>query len=387
MFVKERESEKEKKHPEPISGNLGGTILGPTNPSRERENPDILVPPRTDAGTLPNYKWSFADSHMRLEEGGWARQTTIRELPSAKTIAGVNMRLKAGAVREMHWHAEAEWSYMLKGNARITAVDQEGRAFQDDLSEGDLWYFPAGIPHSIQGIGDDGCEFLLAFDDGDFSENSTFLLTDWFAHTPKEVLAKNFGVPESAFANIPKKELYIFPMPVPPPLAQDRVAGNGPLPYPFSYKMLKQEPIKTKSGQVRIVDSTNFKASKTIAAALVEIEPGGMRELHWHPNGDEWQFYISGQARMTIFGSEGLARTFNYQAGDVGIAPFPMGHYIENIGKTTLRFLEIFRSDHYADVSLSKWLAFTPRELVLGHLKIDPSLLAKIPKQKTPIVP
>lgn len=371
----------------PIKGKLGGTILGPTNPSRQLENPDILVPPRTDAGTLPNYKWSFADSHMRLEEGGWARQTTIRELPSAKTVAGVNMRLNAGAVREMHWHAESEWSYMLKGHARITAIDQKGRAFQDDLEEGDLWFFPAGIPHSIQGIGPDGCEFLLAFDDGNFSEDSTFLLKDWFAHTPKEVLAKNFGVDEAAFTNIPKKELYIFPCPLPPPLAEDRLIGNGPVPNSFTYKMLRQKPIKTKSGQVRIVDSSIFAASKTIAAALVEIEPGGMRELHWHPNGDEWQYYISGQARMTVFGSEGLARTFDYQAGDVGVAPFPMGHYVENTGKTTLRFLEIFKSDHYADISLSKWLAFTPHELVKAHLKIDESILAKIPKQATPVVP
>lgn len=379
--------EKGKNHPEPISGNLGATILGPTNPSREEENPDILVPPRTDSGTLPNYKWSFADSHMRLEEGGWARQTTIRELPSAKTIGGVNMRLKAGAVREMHWHAEAEWSYVIKGNVRITAVDQDGRTFQDDLTEGDLWFFPAGIPHSIQGLGPDGCEFLLAFDDGHFSEDSTFLLTDWLAHTPKEVLAKNFGVSEEAFANIPKKELYIFPAKIPPPLAQDRVEGNGPMPLPLSYKFLKQEPIRTKYGQVRIADSSNFKASKTIAAALVEVEPGGMRELHWHPNGDEWQFYLSGQARMTVFGSEGLARTFNYQAGDVGVIPFPMGHYIENIGSTTLRFLELFRSSYYADVSLAKWLAFTPHELVKAHLKIDESILKQIPKNKTPVVP
>lgn len=321
---------------------------------------------------------------MRLEEGGWARQTTIRELPAAKTIAGVNMRLKAGAVREMHWHAEAEWSYMLKGKARITAVDQEGRTFQDDLNEGDLWFFPAGIPHSIQGLGDDGCEFLLAFDDGDFSEDSTFLLTDWLAHTPKEVLAKNFGVPEAAFANIPKKELYIFQTQIPGPLTKDRVVGNGPVPLSFSHRLLAQEPIRTKSGQVRIVDSSNFPASKTIAAALVEIEPGGMRELHWHPNGDEWQFYISGHARMTVFGSESLARTFNYQAGDVGVVPFPMPHYVENIGKTTLRFLEIFRSDHFADISLAKWLAFTPHELVRAHLNIDESILTKIPKQKTP---
>ncbi len=151
--------------------------------------------------------------------------------------------------------------------------------------------------------------------------------------------------------------------------------------------MLKQKPIKTKSGCVRITDSSVFKASKTIAVALVEIEPGGLRELHWHPNVDEWQYYISGEARMTVFASEGKARTFNYQAGDVGYIPFPMAHYVENIGKTTLRFLEAFRSDHYADVSLANWLALTPHELVRAHLNIDESVLSKMHTHKTPIVP
>ncbi len=379
--------EKMKGKIEPMMGNLGADVLGPTNPPREAENPDILVPPRTDFGTMPNLKWTFADSHMRLQEGGWSRQTTIRELPAATTIAGVIMRLKAGAVREMHWHKEAEWAYMIKGKARITAVDHEGRTFQDDMEEEDLWYFPCGIPHSIQGLGPDGCEFLLAFDDGNFSEDSTFLLTDWLAHTPRDVLAKNFGVSESAFANIPKKELYIFQMPEPPRAKKGRPLGNGRVPVTFSYKFSKQKQIRTKSGQVRIADSSNFKASVTIAAALVEIEPGGMRELHWHPNGDEWQFYISGQARMTVFGSESIARTFNYQAGDVGVVPFPMPHYVENIGSTTLRFLEIFRGRYFADISLAQWLAFTPKELVEGHLHLDPSVFTEVSKQKKPIVP
>ena len=384
--AEEREQDEFPDTPQPIRGKRGATIIGPANPSREAQNADTLAPPRGDHGTMANMRWSFADSHMHLEEGGWGRQSTARELPSATEVAGVNMRLTPGGVRELHWHTAAEWAYMLKGRARITAIDQDAHAFQDDVGEGDLWYFPAGIPHSIQGLEPDGCEFLLIFDDGNFSEEATFLLSDWLAHTPKEVLAKNFGVPESAFDRIPEKDLWIFQAPVPGPLAADRVAGAGPVPNAFSHRMLAQEPIRMKGGTVRITDSSLFKASKTIAAALIEIEPGGMRELHWHPNADEWQYYISGQARMTVFGAENNARTFNFQAGDVGSVPFAMGHYIENIGATTLRFLEIFRSDHYADVSLAQWLAFTPYELVRAHLHIDKSVLSKVSTRKTPVV-
>src|ERR1700721_1102104 len=189
--------------PQPQRPGHGGTDPGPRNVIRDRQNPDLLVPPSTDQGTLPNLRFSFADAHMRLTSGGWTRQVTQRELGISKDIAGVNMRLNAGGVRELHWHKEAEWAYMLYGSARITAIDPQGRNFVDDVGVGDLWYFPGGVPHSIQGLNPDGCAFLLVFDNGDFDEDDTFLLSDWFKHTPNEVLSKNFGVPGSSFDHVP----------------------------------------------------------------------------------------------------------------------------------------------------------------------------------------
>src|SRR3954454_16646138 len=223
---------------EPIRNGNGASILGPRNEAVERENPDHVAAPPTDSRTVPKLKFSFAAAHNRLLTGGWAREVTTRELPVATELAGVNMRLKAGGARELHWHKEAEWAYMLAGRARITAVDEEGRNFIDDVGEGDLWNFPAGIPHSIQGL-EGGCEFLLVFDDGSFSENETFLITDWFKHTEPRVLAKNFGVHESAFDDIPidiEHDRYIFPAPPPGPLVSDAVAAPAGSSERFSYR-------------------------------------------------------------------------------------------------------------------------------------------------------
>jgi len=255
-----------------------------------------------------------------------------------------------------------------------------------------LWNFRAGIPHSIQAL-EEGCEFLLVFDDGNFSENETFLITDWFAHTPREVLAKNFGVPEAAFDNIPDAgvidhERYIFNGTLPGPLASDAVhSPAGPVPMPMSHRMLAQVPIEVPGGRVRIADSSNFPAANTIAAALVELDPGAMRELHWHPNNDEWQYWISGQGRMTVFASGGKARTFDYRAGDVGYVPFAMGHYVENTGDEPVMFLEMFRSDYYADFSLNQWMALMPPQMVREHLNLDRETIAALRKDKPRIVP
>ncbi|MEU0040875.1 cupin domain-containing protein [Streptomyces sp. NPDC006333] len=214
-----------RRSPQPIRDGQGATDPGPRNTQMDLQNPDILVPPETDAGTLPNMKYSFSQAHMRLENGGWAREVTQREMPIATTLSGVNMRLKPGAIREPHWHKQSEWAYVLDGRCRISAVDQEGRNFLDDVSAGDLWFFPQGIPHHIQAL-DEGVEFLLVFNDGNFSENDTFLISDWFAHTPRSVLAKNFGVTEEDFSTIPTSELYIFNGTVPPSLDSDRVRGG-----------------------------------------------------------------------------------------------------------------------------------------------------------------
>ncbi|WP_043359221.1 cupin domain-containing protein [Belnapia sp. F-4-1] len=363
-------------------------ILGPQNEARQGQNPDLLTPPSTDHGTLPNLRFAYSDAHRRLESGGWTREITTRELPISTSMAGVNMRLNAGGARELHWHKEAEWAFMIAGKARITAVDERGRWFIDDVSAGDLWYFPPGIPHSIQGLQDDGCEFLLVFDNGAFSEDSTFMLTDWVKHVPRSVLAKNFGLPESAFENLPKEHLYIFDAPMPAAMQAEIPRSVEKVPVGFSHRMTAQEPAASgRGGNVRITDSSHFPASKTIAAALVELEPGGLRELHWHPNGDEWQYYLEGEGRMGVVGPEEHARTFDYRAGDVGYVPYAMGHYIENTGSGPLRFLEIFKSDHYADISLNQWAAVTPQALVQAHLRLPDGALARLPRDKEPVKP
>ena len=297
------------------------------------------------------------------------------------------MRLEPGGVRELHWHKEAEWSFMLAGKARITAVDNDGHNFVADVEAGDLWYFPSGIPHSIQGLEPEGAEFVLAFPNGSFSEDSTFSITDMFAHMPKDALAKNFGTNRTAFDHIPKEERFIFKAPLPPALQADTVgSAQGHVPLNMKFRLLAETPVRAPGGTVRIADMRNFVISSDIAAALVEVEPGHIREIHWHPNADEWQFYIAGKARMTVFGAQTNSRTFDFQAGDVGTVPKAMAHFVENTGNETLRFLELFKAPRFVDVSLAQWMALTPHELVEAHLNLNRDLIDALSTDKRPIV-
>lgn len=180
------------------------------NTAIDRQNPDIFAPPGTDAGGVPQSKWPMSLSHNRhgLKGAGWARQQTVVQLPIATAMAGVDMRLEPNAYRELHWHKANEWALILNGTVRLNAVNEAGETFVDDLGPGDVWFFPSGIPHSIQAF-ESGCEFLLVFDDGSFSEDNTFLVSELFERNPKSVLAKDLRVDTSAFDNIPDGELYV----------------------------------------------------------------------------------------------------------------------------------------------------------------------------------
>ncbi|MEE3918410.1 cupin domain-containing protein [Micromonospora sp. BRA006-A] len=184
----------------------------------------------------------------------------------------------------MHWHIQSEWAFVLTGSCRIAAVDQEGRNFLEDVKAGDLWYFPAGIPHHIQAH-DEGVEFLLVFDDGCYSEDATFQLTDFFSHVPKEVIGKNFGWTMQQMANFPpESERYIFRG-----RARRRWPRTGSSAPPATCPGRSStacSPRRRRSSRAAAYASpapSNFAAAITTTVAMVEIEPGAMRNCTGTP--------------------------------------------------------------------------------------------------------
>jgi oxalate decarboxylase len=123
-----------------------------------------------------------------------------------------------------------------------------------------------------------------------------------------------------------------------------------------------------------------FPISSTMTGALFVMKPGGMRELHWHPNAAEWQFYIRGNARMTVFGSHGRARTDDFAPGDVGYVPQGYGHYVENTGNEDLEMVLAFNNGTYQSVSLSAWIANNPALLLGTNFRVPENTFAGFPK-------
>ncbi|CAD6564053.1 MAG: hypothetical protein CYPHOPRED_001927 [Cyphobasidiales sp. Tagirdzhanova-0007] len=325
--------------PEPIRGAAGANILSGTDVPLDRQNPDALARPSTDIGSVENGKWSFSLSSNRIKNGGWARQV----------------------------------------------VNAEGQKYVQTINTGNLWYYPEGTPHNLQAQDPVlGAENLLVFDDGSFDEDDTFAITDWTAHIPKKVLNKNFGfaADSHAFDDIPATELYTFEGPNPPPLAEQMIKdpnGTSTLSYGLAFSQVPF--INVPFGQYKIASAeTNFPIATTVAAAEVILEPGSMRELHWHPNSDEWDYFIAGEIRATVFASGTNSRTFNFQADDVGYIPVE-GHSDHPVP------ISGFKSSTVEVFSLAAWIAHTPRHIIQDALRLSNDTINSFRKEASFIVP
>jgi oxalate decarboxylase len=332
---------------------------------------------------LPTFKFALEKSEGKVIGNSFGKEATVTQLPISKGIAGVSMKLEPGAMRELHWHATAaEWAFVLEGRVRTTVIDPNGLAETNDFDPGDVWYFPRGHGHMLQCLGERPCHFILIFDNGYFSEFGTFSITDWVGHTPKPLLAKTFGLPESAFDNFPKEEVYFARGKPPPAEPSVPLQGWKLPPETHKYRLLAQPPHATfPGGREWRVDSTRFPIAKTITGVVLDLEPGGLRTLHWHPNADEWQYVIDGAVSVTLFGSHGRFRIEQMQQGDVGYIPQGYGHSVENIGDKPARVLIGFNAGLYETIDLSQWIAANPVDVLASNFSQPAELFEKFPHQ------
>lgn len=364
---------------------LGERSAEAGDPSFMNNVPDPLL----TGHELPTFKFELEKSAGKVIGGSSGKEATVEQLPISRGVAGVSMRLEPGAMRELHWHATAaEWAFIVSGRVRTTVVDPQGGAETNDFDPGDVWYFPRGHGHMLQCLGDAPCHFVLIFDNGYFSEFGTFSITDWIGHAPKALLSKNFGIPESAFDGFPKAEAYFARGPVPPASQGEPLQGWKPPPLTHRYELLKRPPHRTfEGGREWRVDSTSFPISRTMAGVVLDLEPGGLRELHWHPTADEWQYVIEGDVGVTMFGSHGRYRTETLSAGDVGYIPQGYGHSIENVGPKGARILIGFNTGVYETIDLSQWIAGNPADVLATNFGKPAAFFETFPKRDVFIAP
>jgi oxalate decarboxylase len=185
---------------------------------------------------------------------------------------------------------------------------------------------------------------------------------------------------------MPQKELYIGPGRVPPAVEEIRNSELQPSQSAHKFRLGKVPPRTFEGGEERIVTSAEFPIQTTLVANQMDLKPGALRELHWHPHADEWQFYVRGRARVTIFGSHGRVKTEEFGPNHVAFIKQGYGHYIEQIGDEPTRLLILFNSGVYQEISLSNWLGGNPNSLLTSNFGLSQEMLDRLPKQEVGII-
>jgi len=331
---------------------------------------------------LPSFKFSLENSNSEWKgKGGTAKEVNVSNFPISQSIAGVSMRLQPGGLRELHWHGiAAEWAYVIEGHVMTTIVSPDGTVEENEFGPGDIWYFPRGYGHALQGLGPGECHFLLGFDNGNFSEFGTFSITDWISKTPRRIAARTMQLPESVVAGLPQGEVYITQGKVPRFPAPFRNANLEPSQLTHKYRLAAHTPKRFAGGEERIVSSLEFPIQTTLTSVKMDLEPGALREMHWHPNSDEWQYYTKGRARVGIFGAHGRVETAEFGPGDVCFIPQGFGHWVEQLGGDATQLVILFNNPLYTEISLSQWLAANPASLLEDNFGLTAQVVEKLPK-------
>jgi oxalate decarboxylase len=152
------------------------------------------------------------------------------------------------------------------------------------------------------------------------------------------------------------------------------------------YRLDMQPPRTFAGGREYIVSSKEFPIQTTLTAVKMDLQPGALRELHWHPHADEWQFYVRGRARVGVFGSHGRTRIEEFGANDVGFIQQGYGHYVEQVGDEPTEIIILFNSGVYEEISLANWLGGNPVSLLETNFGIPRSVIDQLPKRETGIL-
>ena len=343
-----------------------------------------LPDPVTSGKELPTFKFELEKSEGRVMGGSYGKEATVEQLPISKGIAGVSMRMEPGVMRELHWHATAaEWAFVTEGRVRTTVIDPQGCCETNDFGPGDVWYFPRGHGHVIETLGDKPCHFILVFDNGYFSEFGTFSITDWLGHAPKELLAKNFGVPASTFDSFPKNEVYFAKGKIPPAGRRSAAAG-----------------LEDTAAHAQVQPA--FPEALRSLQRWAGVAGGWLAISYFHDHdrrgagdgaGRASRIALASQCRRVAIHSERriqrdpvrLARDAgaksSFSQGMLATSRKALVTPLKMSASDKARILIVFNNGHYQTIDLSQWIAGNPTDILATNFAQDASVFEKFPRK------
>ena len=247
------------------------------------------------------------------DNNGSITRLTADEFPILSRLSIKRLVLRPGAIREPHWHANAnELAYCLSGSVLVSVLDNGSSFSSFTVQAGQMFHISSGSLHHLENVGDTDAEFIIAFSD---ERPEDFALSSAFGAMTDSVLGNTYGLPSDVFAPFPHT---LEPRPIvqrTAPAAVSSTAGQNN-PHRFDVEAMTA-PVDSPVGSAKTARKQFWPVLENLSMYSLRISEDGMREPHWHPITAEMGYIHKGRARMTILDPDGTVDTYELGPGDV----------------------------------------------------------------------
>jgi len=310
-----------------------------------------------------------------VTDGGYRIRATKRNFPALHNMSLYKLTLHKGAVREPHWHANAdELGYCLQGTVLVSIYGNKNTKETFILKEGDVFLIPSGALHSIENIGSKTVELLLQFS---HEEPEDFGLSSVFGMFSDEVLGNTWDVKSQLFQSVKRstKESFIVKTRDKTPVEKDFLYTS-----PYQFALEASFPLLANAGGSAKVARQNVWPVLTRQSLYsLRLTGKGMREPHWHPETAELGYVANGKGRMSILSPSGKIDTYTMEKGDIYFIPKAYPHHIENLKNSELHLLIFFDQSMPQDIGFSGSVKSFPDEVLSRILHCPKEIFEKLP--------
>ncbi len=312
---------------------------------------------------------------QNVTEGGYRIRATKSNFPALQGMSLYKLILNPKAVREPHWHANAdELGYCLKGNALVSLFSTGNVRSSFLISKGESFFIPSGSLHSIENIGNETIEMILQFSN---EEPEDFALSTSFGMFSDAVLGNTWHVSEKKFQDVKRstQEVFIAEQKNPTKIPDDVHYHT-----PYQYNLETASPlVSNKGGCAKVARHDVWPILHRQALYSLLLHGAGMREPHWHPETAELGYVNEGKGRMSILSPSGKIDTYEMEKGDIYFIPKAYPHHIENLTDADLSILIFFDQPMPADIGFTASVKSFSNEVLTEALKTPKELFSSLP--------
>ncbi len=308
-------------------------------------------------------------------KGGSRVKATKSNFPALQGMSFYKLILQSKAIREPHWHANAdELGYCLKGQVLVSLYGTGNLKETFLVNHGEVFFVPSGTLHDVENVGEEASELILQFS---HEEPEDFGLSSTFGMFSDAVLGNTWNVSSDVFHSFKRstKDAFIAIKKEATPISEAACYASK-----YRFNLAQSTPlVVNEGGSARMARQNVWPILQRQALYALELTGVGMREPHWHPETAELGYVHQGKGRMSILSPSGNIDTYEMQAGDIYFIPKAYPHHIENLTTDPLRLLIFFDQPMPSDIGFTASVKSYSNEVLTAVLHAPQDLFAQLP--------